>query len=106
MSDQERSGPHQAAPTIIEDRRGFVVEVKHIVAAAAFLGFGGVGAGAITLVRVPQAQSPEVATALAQINAKLDLLIHDESELKTKVDDHEKRVQAIELRLAAMGVKP
>lgn len=93
----EPSGSHAIPPP---ESRGLVIEVKHIVAVAAFLGMGGVGAGVVTIGGHAAAVAPpEMVTALAEINAKLTVL---DAKLDTSRDvavDHEARLRALEKRL-------
>lgn len=94
----DTSGNH---PLPTPEPRGLVVEVKHIVAVAAFLGLGGVGAGVVTVggAHAPAPAPPEMVTALAEINAKLTVLGAKLDNGRAVADDHEARIRALEKRL-------
>ena len=93
------SGGHALPPATPPESRGLVVEVKHIVAVAAFLGFGGVGAGVVTIgsAHSPVVQAaPEVVSALAEIKAQLLVMNAKLDTTSGRIDDHEARLRALE----------
>lgn len=101
MTTNEPSGSHLLPP--VSESRGIVLEIKHVVAVAAFLGIGGVGAGVVT-IGGQHSQSPavvpaEVTTALAEINAKLTVMNAKLDVSGKTLDDHETRLRALEKRL-------
>lgn len=104
MTTNEPSGSHTLPPqNVPSDTRGVVIEVKHIIAVAAFLGLGGVGAGVVTVGGQHQQAPvpPEVVTALAEIKAQLVVMSNKLDTSGDRLADHEKRLRELEARARA-----
>jgi hypothetical protein len=110
MSESEGSGPQRRRESERREAEDDVeVTIRTPRSAAGWmpmvgmLVLGATGGGGLVGVFHPSAG---LSQKVDDIDKKLDLLIHDENENTGKVADHERRIQTIELRLAAMGVKP
>ena len=104
MSESEGSGPQRRRE--VEGDVEVTIRTPRLAGWAPMIGMllvGATGGGGLVGVFHP---ANGLSQKIEGIDRKLDLLIHDEGEYKVALADHESRIKAIELKLAAMGVKP